>query len=234
MCDARRGDRRRSGAATGSSPTSCTQVATPNDARGEQDRPRPAAERSPSTSRSRRRGAGRVRRLRPAVGPHRRRASTRSSSELEARLPEGPHYYPDGVVTDQPETFLAAELLREKLLRDRPRRAAALDHGHRRGDRARRRRGARPRRTNRTRATECSGIRAWILVERESQKGIVIGQGRRGPEGGGHRARATSSRRCSAPACTSRPGCGSTATGSAAPMPSTGSGIEFTKPITSC
>ena len=37
--------------------------------------------------------------------------------ELEARLPEGPHYYPDGVVTDQPETFLAAELVREQLLR---------------------------------------------------------------------------------------------------------------------
>ena len=37
--------------------------------------------------------------------------------ELEARLPEGPHYYPDGVITDQPEMFLAAELLREQLLR---------------------------------------------------------------------------------------------------------------------
>ena len=31
-------------------------------------------------------------------------------------MPEGPHYYPDGVVSDQPEAFLAAELLREKLL----------------------------------------------------------------------------------------------------------------------
>jgi GTP-binding protein Era len=37
--------------------------------------------------------------------------------ELEARLPEGPEYYPGGVVTDQPETFLVAELVREKLLR---------------------------------------------------------------------------------------------------------------------
>ncbi len=36
--------------------------------------------------------------------------------ELEARLPEGPHYYPDGTVTDQPETVLAAELVREQLL----------------------------------------------------------------------------------------------------------------------
>ena len=37
-------------------------------------------------------------------------------AELEARMPEGPHYYPDGVVSDQPEAVLAAELLREKLL----------------------------------------------------------------------------------------------------------------------
>ena len=32
-------------------------------------------------------------------------------------MPEGPHYYPEGVVSDQPEAFLAAELLREQLLR---------------------------------------------------------------------------------------------------------------------
>ena len=37
--------------------------------------------------------------------------------ELEARMPEGPEYYPGGVVSDQPETFLVAELVREKLLR---------------------------------------------------------------------------------------------------------------------
>src|SRR5205085_370549 len=30
--------------------------------------------------------------------------------EIESRLPEGPRYYPEGVVTDQPETFVAAEL----------------------------------------------------------------------------------------------------------------------------
>jgi GTP-binding protein Era len=37
-------------------------------------------------------------------------------TELEARLAPGPHYYPDGMVSDQPESVLAAELLREKLL----------------------------------------------------------------------------------------------------------------------
>jgi GTP-binding protein Era len=32
------------------------------------------------------------------------------------RLPEGPAYFPDDYVTDQPERFLAAELIREKVL----------------------------------------------------------------------------------------------------------------------
>jgi GTP-binding protein Era len=36
--------------------------------------------------------------------------------ELVARLPEGPRYYPEDVVSDQPEAFLVAELVREKLL----------------------------------------------------------------------------------------------------------------------
>src|SRR5947209_14981372 len=38
------------------------------------------------------------------------------AGEVEARRPPGPRYYPDGVVTDQPEAFVAAELLREQLL----------------------------------------------------------------------------------------------------------------------
>ena len=33
-----------------------------------------------------------------------------------ARLPEGPQYFPEDHVTDQPERFLAAELIREKVL----------------------------------------------------------------------------------------------------------------------
>ncbi len=37
-------------------------------------------------------------------------------AELTARLPEGPLYYPEGVVSDQPEAQLVAELLREQLL----------------------------------------------------------------------------------------------------------------------
>jgi len=38
-------------------------------------------------------------------------------AEILARLPEGPALYPDEHVTDQPERFLAAEILREKILR---------------------------------------------------------------------------------------------------------------------
>jgi GTP-binding protein Era len=35
---------------------------------------------------------------------------------IVARLPEGPAYFPEDYVTDQPERFLAAELVREKVL----------------------------------------------------------------------------------------------------------------------
>jgi GTPase len=92
--------------------------------------------------------------------------------ELKARLPEGPLYYPEGVVTDQPETFLAAELLREQLLRvardELPHSITVVaeeieadddDEGD--AERA---------------DDDIVRIRARVLVERESQKGIVIGK----------------------------------------------------------
>jgi len=86
--------------------------------------------------------------------------------ELEARLPEGPAYYPEGVVTDQPETVLAAEILREKLIavtRDELPHSITVDcevdddEADARADLLR--------------------LRATVRVERESQKGIVIGRG---------------------------------------------------------
>jgi GTP-binding protein Era len=93
--------------------------------------------------------------------------------ELEARLPEGPLYYPEGVVSDQPETFLAAELLREQLLRvardELPHSITVVaeeiepDDAHE-GERD----GG---------GDDVLRIRARVLVERESQKGIVIGKG---------------------------------------------------------
>jgi GTP-binding protein Era len=90
--------------------------------------------------------------------------------ELEARLPVGPVYYPDGVMSDQPETALVAELVREKLLaiaRDElPHSimvtAEPLDEDEPGPD------------------EEPDGIlrfRVVVRVERDSQKGIVIGKG---------------------------------------------------------
>ena len=74
-----------------------------------------------------------------------------------ARLPEGPKYYPDDTVTDVPEAFWVAELVREQLL------AVAreeLPHSL----------------ACRVTEWEWPRIRCEILVERESQKGIVIGR----------------------------------------------------------
>ena len=82
--------------------------------------------------------------------------------EITSRLPEGPLYYPDGVVTDQPDTFLAAELLREKLLavarEELPHSlAVTVEEVEERPD--------------------LLVLRAVVRVERDSQKGIVIGKG---------------------------------------------------------
>jgi GTP-binding protein Era len=77
---------------------------------------------------------------------------------LVDRLPEGPQLYPDDMITDVPEAFWVAELVREQLLavtRDEVPHSIA------------------------TRVTEWEWprIRCEILVERDSQKGIVIGRG---------------------------------------------------------
>lgn len=76
---------------------------------------------------------------------------------LVGRLPEGPQYYPDDMVTDQPDAFWVAELVREQLLAVT---REELPH------------------SIATRVTELEWpyIRVEILVERDSQKGIVIGK----------------------------------------------------------
>ncbi|GAC1533518.1 MAG: GTPase Era [Acidimicrobiales bacterium] len=77
---------------------------------------------------------------------------------LVARLPEGPQYYPPDTVTDVPEAFWVAELVREQLLAvthdEVPHSVAA-----------------------RVTEWEWPHIKCEILVERDSQKGIVIGKG---------------------------------------------------------
>ena len=76
---------------------------------------------------------------------------------LVSRLPEGPQLYPDDMVTDVPAAFWVAELVREQLL--------AITHDEVPHSIA-------------ARVTEWEWpyIRCEILVERDSQKGIVIGK----------------------------------------------------------
>ena len=77
---------------------------------------------------------------------------------LLSRMPPGPRWYPDDEVTDLGEGFRVAELVREQLLAVT---REELPH------------------SIATRVTEWEWprIRVEILVERESQKGIVIGKG---------------------------------------------------------
>ena len=82
-------------------------------------------------------------------------------AEIKKYLPEGPRYYPDDMVTDQPERLIIAELVREKALeltRDEIPHAVAVDIEE-----------------VTTRAKGDVYVRAVIYVERESQKGIIIG-----------------------------------------------------------
>jgi len=46
---------------------------------------------------------------------------------LTARMPEGPRYFPSGMVSDVPEAFYVAELVREQLLRHAEEERSALD-----------------------------------------------------------------------------------------------------------
>ena len=77
---------------------------------------------------------------------------------IVARLPEGPQYYPEAMVTDQPDEVWVAELVREQLLavvrEELPHSIAC-----------------------RVTEYEWPRIRVEIVVERDSQKGIVIGKG---------------------------------------------------------
>ena len=75
-----------------------------------------------------------------------------------ARLPVGPPYFPEGMVTDVPEAFWVAELVREQLLAHV---REELPHSI----------------ACRVTEWEWPRVRIEIIVERESQKGMVIGKG---------------------------------------------------------
>ena len=83
--------------------------------------------------------------------------------ELISRLPEGPRYYPDEMPTDATERFLVAEIIREKIFlftrQEVPYGSAVLIDSFQEG-----------------KAGRPVVIHASIMVERGSQKGIIIGR----------------------------------------------------------
>lgn len=78
-------------------------------------------------------------------------------------MPEGPQFFPDDQVTDHPEYFIVSELIREKVLQlteqEVPHSVAVVTESMKRDDHNK------------------IHIQATIIVERDSQKGIIIGKG---------------------------------------------------------
>ena len=107
------------------------------------------------------------------LGPHRAGVGGRANDQLDvladtlvSLLPEGPPLYPDGEVTDEPEETLVAELIREVALegvRDELPHSITVvveEMGLREG---------------RPADKPLLDIFASMIVERDSQKGIIIG-----------------------------------------------------------
>ena len=83
-------------------------------------------------------------------------------AELEKYAQEGPHFFPDDMITDQPERQICAELVREKLLRCLDK---EIPHGTA---------------VEVTKFSERDNgiidIEVTIYCEKESHKGIIIGK----------------------------------------------------------
>lgn len=94
---------------------------------------------------------------------------------LKETLPEGPQYYPAEQVTDHPEYFIVAEFIREKVLQltkeEIPHSIAVVVERMQRNEQGK------------------IHVYATIIVERNSQKGIIIGKGGRLLKEVGMRAR---------------------------------------------
>ncbi|MBF0453558.1 MAG: GTPase Era [Magnetococcales bacterium] len=96
-------------------------------------------------------------------------------------LPEGPRYFPEDQITDQPESFMAAEIIREKLFnllqQELPYSLAVrVDSFEKRGE-DEDRTGKKGKKGQNKARQPIWDMSATILVERDSQKGIVIGKG---------------------------------------------------------
>ena len=83
---------------------------------------------------------------------------------LSENLEEGFQYFPADQITEHPERFLVSEMIREKVLHltreEIPHSVAVVVDSMKRDE-----------------ETDKVHIRATIMVERDSQKGIVIGKG---------------------------------------------------------
>jgi GTP-binding protein Era len=81
---------------------------------------------------------------------------------ITKRLPQGPQYFPDNQLTDQPERFIVSEIVREKIFEltkdEIPYSTAVVIEDMKEGP-------------------DITSIHAVIYVERDSQKGILIGRG---------------------------------------------------------
>lgn len=82
---------------------------------------------------------------------------------LVDQMPAGPQYFPEDQITDHPEYFVVSELVREKVLKltrdEVPHSVAVVTDSMKRVE------------------TGKIHIQATIIVERDSQKGIIIGKG---------------------------------------------------------
>lgn len=86
-------------------------------------------------------------------------------AELKRNCPEGPFYFPEDTLTDQPERTIAAEIIREKILRNM---RDEIPHGTAVTIEKMRERETNP---------DILDIEATIYCERDSHKGMIIGKG---------------------------------------------------------
>lgn len=84
--------------------------------------------------------------------------------ELKKNCPEGPFYFPEDTLTDQPERTIAAEIIREKILRNM---RDEIPHGTAVVIEKMRERETNP---------DILDIEATIYCERDSHKGMIIGK----------------------------------------------------------
>lgn len=96
--------------------------------------------------------------------------------KVAERMPEGPMYYPGGMVSDQPEKAIIAEIIREKILlyleQEIPHGVAVEIES-----------------LTKREGKEIIDVSAVIVTEKKSHKGIIIGKGGRKLKGIGKSAR---------------------------------------------